>query len=154
MKTRLLIIIGINIVGIFISTSLVSNVRLSDIGSFVFRQLPLMIQNNPISHFFIIADIKKTSEYQKFTSTFSIYDERIIRTSANSVEYQVIAIDNPTKNFLILYFNHYTNGKLYADLYCSLDIPLDDANRMPDGSINREKVLRYVEITNCVENYE
>jgi hypothetical protein len=35
-----------------------------------------------------------------------------------------------------------------------LDTPLDDANKMPDGSINREKVLRYVEITNCVENYE
>jgi hypothetical protein len=49
---------------------------------------------------------------------------------------------------------HYNNGKLYSNLYCSLDTPLDDANKMPDGSINREKVLRYVEITNCVENYE
>jgi len=154
MKTRLLILFTIIIVGILISTSLVFNVHLSDIESFVFRQLPLMLQNNPISHSFVVADIKKTPEYQKFTSTFPIYDERIIRTSAHSMEYQVIAIDNQTKNFLILYFNHYNNGKLYSNLYCSLNAPLDDANKMPDGSINREKVLRYVEITNCVENYE
>jgi len=154
MKTRLLILFTIIIVGILISTSLVFNVHLSDIESFVFRQLPLMLQNNPISHSFVVADIKKTPEYQKFTSTFPIYDERIIRTSAHSMEYQVITIDNQTKNFLILYFNHYNNGKLYSNLYCSLDTPLDDANKMPDGSINREKVLRYVEITNCVENYE
>jgi hypothetical protein len=145
---------AIIIVGILISTSLVFNVHLSDIESFVFRQLPLMLQNNPISHSFVVADIKKTPEYQKFTSTFPIYDERIIRTAAHSMEYQVITIDNQTKNFLILYFNHYNNGKLYSNLYCSLDTPLDDANKMPDGSINREKVLRYVEITNCVENYE
>jgi hypothetical protein len=154
MKTRLLILFTIIIVGILISTSLVFNVHLSDIESFVFRQLPLMLQNNPISHSFVVADIKKTPEYQKFTSTFPIYDERIIRTAAHSMEYQVITIDNQTKNFLILYFNHYNNGKLYSNLYCSLDTPLDDANKMPDGSINREKVLRYVEITNCVENYE
>jgi hypothetical protein len=154
MKTRFLMLFTIIIVGILISTSLVFNVHLSDIESFVFRQLPLMLQNNPVSHSFVVADIKKTPEYQKFTSTFPIYDERIIRTAAHSMEYQVIAIDNQTKNFLILYFNHYNNGKLYSNLYCSLDTPLDDANKMPDGSINREKVLRYVEITNCVENYE
>lgn len=154
MRIRLLILFAIIIVGILISTSLVFNVHLSDIESFVFHQLPLMLQNNPISHSFVVADIKKTPEYQKFTSTFPIYDERIIKTAAHSMEYQVIAIDNQTKNFLILYFNHYNNGKLYSNLYCSLDTPLDDANKMPDGSINREKVLRYVEITNCVENYE
>lgn len=154
MKTRLLIILGIIIVGIFIFTSLVFNVRLSDVESFVFHQLPLMIQDNPISHSLIISDIKKTQEYQKFTSTFPIYDERTMRASAYTLEYQVIAIDNQIKNFLILYFNHYSNGKLYADLYCSLDTPLEDANLMSDGSINREKVLRYVEIANCVENYE
>ena len=154
MKTRLLILFVIIIAGIFVSTSLVFDVRLDDIESYVFHQLPLMLQNNPISHSFVVADIKNTHEYQKFTSVFPVYDESIIRTAAHGMEYQVIAIDDQTKNFLILYFNHYNNGKLYADLYCSLDTPLDNANLMPDGSINREKVLRYVEITNCVENYE
>jgi hypothetical protein len=62
MKTRLLILFTIIIVGILISTSLVFNVHLSDIESFVFRQLPLMLQNNPISHSFVVADIKKTPE--------------------------------------------------------------------------------------------
>ena len=154
MRNRILILFAIVIVRILISTSLVFNARLSDAESFVFRQLPLMLQNNPISHSFVIADIKKTPEYQKFTSTFPIYDERIIITSVNGMDYQVIAIDDQTENFLILYFNHYNNGRLYSDLYCSLDTPLDNANKMPDGSINREKVLRYVEITNCVKNYD
>jgi len=79
MKTRLLMIVGIVIVGIF---SFVVLDNTSVVSSFFQTSFLTHVKNNPASHHFMILDLQNTDEYKAFASKFPIHDEGIISTGS------------------------------------------------------------------------
>ncbi len=147
MKTRLLIIIGIVLIGIF---SFVILDNLSNISTFFHTSFPVYVKNNPISHHFMILDIQNTKEYSTFDSKFPIYHEGIISTG-HLLEYKVTANNNQTDNLLILDFKYNVhNDKIRTYVSCSVLGPEGVFHIAPDNSFD-DRVINFIEHTDCLE---
>ncbi len=147
MKTRLLIVIGFVLIGIF---SFVVLDNISYISSFFYTSFPAYVKNNPISHHFMILDVQNTKEYRAFDSKFPIYDEGIVRTGS-ALNYKVTASSNQTDNLLILDFiYHAHNDKIRSDVRCSVLGPEGIFHISPDNSFD-DRVINFIEHTDCLE---